>query len=124
MKNKEKVKQKLRIRHKRRIRKKISGTPGRPRLVVFRSNKNISAQLVDDTTHKTILTVSSVSKSYDDIKQAEGGKLPLSRKIGIDTAESAKKMNINSVVFDRNGYKFHGRVKALAEGARESGLIF
>jgi len=124
MKNREKEKQRLRIRHKRRIRKKISGMPERPRLVVFRSNRNISAQLVDDVNQRTLVTVTSVSRVYDSVKQSEPGKIALSRKIGGDTAEAAKKLNITRVVFDRNGYHYHGRVKAVAEAAREGGLEF
>ena len=87
MQNKEKEKQQNRDRIKRRIRKVVSGTPERPRLVVFRANANISTQLVDDVNHKTLATVTSVAKKYDDIKQKSSGKIEISKKIGLDTAE-------------------------------------
>ena len=124
MKNKQQVKAKVRARIKYRIRNKISGTPERPRLVVFRSNKNMTAQLVDDVNHRTLATVTSISKKYSEYKQSQSGKADLSVQIGQDTAELAVKMKITSVVFDRNGYKYHGRVKGVAEGARKGGLHF
>ncbi|MFC1557167.1 50S ribosomal protein L18 [candidate division KSB1 bacterium] len=124
MKKKSSEKKRIRSRIKQRIRKKISGSPERPRLVVFRANNNISAQLVDDVNRKTIATVTSVAKKYDDFKKSHNGKVDLSRQIGVDVAETAKKLKISTVVFDRNGYQYHGRVKAVAEGARESGLQF
>ena len=117
-------KRERRFKKKRAIRKKIVGTTERPRLVVFRSLKNIYGQLVDDTTKKTLTTVSTVSKDL----QAELEKLPdksqSARLVGKALAAKAKSMNIKRVVFDRNGYLYHGRVKALAEGAREGGLEF
>jgi len=124
MQNKEKEKQQNRDRIKRRIRKVVSGTPERPRLVVFRANANISTQLVDDVNHKTLATVTSVAKKYDDIKQKSNGKIEISKKIGLDTAEVARNLNISAVVFDRNGCRYHGRIKAVADGAREGGLKF
>ena len=124
MKDKQKEKTRIRKRIKQRIRKKITGTPDRPRLVVFRSNRNITAQLVDDINHKTLTTTTSTAKKYDDFKQSHSGSIDLCFKIGQDTAESAKKLNITQVVFDRNGYQYHGRIKAVAEGARDSGLQF
>ena len=83
-----------------------------------------ASQLVDDVNRKTIATVTSVAKKYDDFKKSHNGKVDLSRQIGVDVAETAKKLKISTVVFDRNGYQYHGRVKAVAEGARESGLQF
>lgn len=124
MKNKEKVKTLLRQRKKLRIRRKISGTAKLPRLVVYRGNSNILAQLVDDEQQKTICTVTSVSKSYDKVKNSTEGKLEVGKQIGLDIAEAAKKKKITSVVFDRNGFKYHGRVQHVAEGAREGGLKF
>lgn len=124
MKNKEKVQQKLRLRHKMRIRKKISGTLERPRLVVYRGNRNIIAQLVDDTRQRTLATVTSLAHSYNDLKKSTKGKLEVSKQIGIDIAKAAQRLNITKVVFDRNGFKYQGRVKKVADGAREAGLIF
>ena len=110
-----------RLRIKRGIRKKISGTPERPRLSVFRSNKAIYAQLIDDVNGVTLVNSSSLSK---DLKDSEGSKSDISKLVGKTVAEKAKSQGIESVIFDRNGYKFHGRIKALAEGAREGGLQF
>jgi large subunit ribosomal protein L18 len=113
-----------RFKKKRTIRKKILGTSTRPRLVVFRSLKNIYAQLVDDSIKKTLTTVSTLSKDL----RPEIKKLPdrskAARLVGLALAAKAKSMNITRVVFDRNGFLYHGRVKALAEGAREGGLQF
>lgn len=106
-----------------RIRKKVSGTTERPRLVVYRSLKNITAQLVDDSNSKTLVTITSDSK---DFRNGNSGKtkIDVSKEVGKLVAEKAKSMNIENVVFDRNGYLYHGRVKSVAEGAREGGLIF
>lgn len=113
-----------RDRIKRHIRKKINGTADRPRLCVFRSLRAIYVQLIDDTTHKTLFTISSLSKSLsNDIKKSEG-KVGAAKIVGRAAGEEAKKRKIDSVVFDRNGYLYHGRVKAVAEGAREAGLKF
>jgi large subunit ribosomal protein L18 len=115
--------QRLEKKHSR-IRMKIKGTPERPRLVVFRSARHAYAQIIDDTTGKTLLSVSTLSKDVrDDVKQA---KTPIERYklIGIKAAKKALEKNIKVVVFDRGGYLYHGRVKALAEGAREGGLKF
>ncbi len=109
---------------KLKIRKKIIGTPERPRLVVFRSLNNIYAQLIDDTDQKTLLTVSSLNKETAEKLSAVKGKVDKSKVVGKILAEKAKTMNVESVVFDRNGYLYHGRVKAVAEGAREGGLKF
>jgi large subunit ribosomal protein L18 len=107
-----------------RIRKKIKGTSGRPRLVVFRSARHAYAQIIDDSTGKTLLSVSTLSKDLrEDVKQA---KTPIERYklIGVAAAKKALEKNIKEVVFDRSGYLYHGRVKALADGAREGGLKF
>lgn len=110
-----------RAKIKARIRSRISGTADRPRMSVFRSNKEIYVQLVDDLTGSTILAASSKEKG---IAEEKGPKIEVSRKVGRLIAERAKEAGVVSVVFDRNGYLYHGRVKALAEGAREEGLQF
>lgn len=101
----------------RRIRARITGTDQRPRLSVFRSNKSIYAQLIDDLTGKTLAASS-------DLKSMKGTKTESAQAVGKDLAEKAKKAGITECVFDRGGYKYHGRVKALAEAAREAGLKF
>ena len=108
----------------RRVRKKILGTPEKPRLCVHRSLNHICAQLVDDTSHRTLLTVSTLhdevrKKCKDSMKKSEKSKI-----VGTVLAEKAKKLGIEKTVFDRAGYKYHGRIKAIAEGAREAGLKF
>ena len=109
-----------RQRRQRRIRGKVSGSAERPRLAIFRSNKGIFAQLVDDQTGRTIAGASwlGVAKSF------KGTKTDQAAEVGKLVAEAAKKAGIESVVFDRGGYLYHGRVKALADGAREGGLKF
>lgn len=115
---------KRRTRIKHEIRKKISGTKEKPRMVVFRSSKHIYAQFVDDVNSQTLLTISSKAKDVM-AKIAEiKTKVEKSKIIGKLAAEKAVSTNIKEVVFDRNGYLYHGRVKALAEGAREGGLKF
>ena len=109
---------KLRIR--RRIRKVSFGTEARPRLSVFRSNKEIYAQLIDDNAGKTIAAASSRDKGID----AKGTKTEVATAVGKALAEKAKKAGVEAVAFDRGGNLYHGRVKALAEGAREAGLKF
>jgi large subunit ribosomal protein L18 len=111
-----KTRQDLRARRHLRVRKNVSGTPERPRLVVFRSLKHITAQIVDDTTGRTMMTVTSV--------KLEGKKSEKSVQVGKMIAEKAKAAGVSKVVFDRAGYKYHGRVKAVADGAREGGLEF
>jgi large subunit ribosomal protein L18 len=115
-------KRKERIRF--RIKKKIQGTAERPRLVVFRSLNHVYAQLVDDVNSKTIASASSKSKEIEDKVKSASGKVDKSKEVGKLIGEKAKSANIEKVVFDRNGYLYHGRVKALADGARESGLHF
>ena len=105
-------------RHKR-VRSKVSGTPERPRLNVFRSTNNIYAQVIDDVSGKTICAASSVEKGFEG-----GGNKEAAKKVGLAVAERAKAKGIDTVVFDRGGYIYHGRVKELAEGAREGGLEF
>ena len=105
-------------RHKR-VRKDIFGTAERPRLVVFRSNRGIAAQLVDDVEGKTLAAASLLDK-----RGANGGKQDQAAEVGKLLAQNAKKAGVQRVVFDRGGYLFHGRVKALADAAREGGLEF
>jgi large subunit ribosomal protein L18 len=112
-----------RLRRHRRIRKKISGTAERPRLGVFRSNRHIYAQLVDDQTGRVLGATSTLSKEVRD-RLKESGKIEAAKIVGGEIAAKAAEMNIKEVVFDRGGYRYHGRVKALAEAAREKGLIF
>lgn len=109
-------------RHKisKRIRGKISGTTERPRLAVFRSNSEIYAQLIDDTTGSTVLSFSTRSKGFT----RTGNKVEQSKAVGQELAKLAVGKGIETVVFDRGGFLYHGRVKALAEGAREGGLKF
>jgi len=109
---------------RKRVRSKIFGTPERPRLSVYRSLKHIYAQIIDDTRGHTLVAISSLSKEVrDEIKNAKT-KTEVSRIVGLALAKKALEKGITRVVFDRNGYKYHGRIKALAEAAREGGLIF
>ncbi|MHA7058582.1 50S ribosomal protein L18 [Aquimarina sp. M1] len=110
-----------RLKIRKRIRSKVSGTEQRPRLSVYRSNKEIYAQIIDDVTGKTIGAASSRDK---DIATASGNKEEKASLVGKALAEKAKKAGIDTVSFDRGGYLYHGRVKSLAEGAREAGLKF
>ena len=107
-----------RIKRHKRVRAKISGTPERPRLNVFRSETNIYAQIIDDVNGKTLVSASSLEKDFS----CEGTKTDAAKQVGVNVAAKAK--GIETVVFDRGGYVYHGRVKALAEGAREGGLQF
>jgi len=119
-------KQKRQIRHKR-VRAVIKGTADRPRLYVFRSNKHIYAQLVDDERGFTVLSSNDLKekiKKVDSEKSKLAGKKMIAYKVGEILAKKAIEKGIKSVVFDRNGYKYHGRIKALAEGARAAGLKF
>ena len=111
-----KGRQELRYRRHLRVRKRVTGTAERPRLVVFRSLKHIYAQLVDDTTSRTLATVSD--------QKLTGKKSEKSTEVGKLIAQRAKDAGVSSVVFDRAGYRYHGRVKAVADGAREGGLEF
>jgi large subunit ribosomal protein L18 len=117
MNNKTSARQKIRYR----IRKKITGTASKPRLSVFRSNTDIYAQLIDDATGTTLASASSKQK---DITAQKGPKIEKSKLVGEAIARKAGELGIKQVVFDRSGYIYHGRVKAVAEGAREGGLDF
>jgi len=113
-------KQTVRFKHKKRIRSKVTGTAERPRLVVFRSNSNMYAQLIDDVKAHTIVAASTVEKEL--IKagsNVEGAKL-----VGQLVAKRAQAKGVKTVVFDRGGYLYHGKIKALADAAREAGLVF
>ena len=114
-------KQDIRRAIHRRIRKKVKGTGHRPRLAVFRSLNHIYAQVIDDEKGITLCSASSVEKSAS---EGKGGNIDSAKKIGQLIAERAKEKGITSVVFDRGGYIYHGRVKSLAEAAREAGLQF
>lgn len=103
------------------IRKKIRGTDERPRLTVFRSNKEIYAQIINDVENRTLVGASSKSK---ELGEAEGTKSEISRQVGLEIARRAKEAGIETVVFDRNGFRYHGRVKAFADGVREGGINF
>lgn len=108
----------------RRIRKKILGTPERPRLNVYRSLNHIYAQLVDDHAGATLVSASSVEKSAGAKGERSGGNLASARAVGKTIAQRAKEKGFSRVVFDRGGYLYHGRIKALADAAREAGLEF
>ncbi len=118
--NKSAVKIKSRMKKRVRIRKKVFGTEERPRLSVFRSAKHIYAQIVDDASGKTIVEASTMSV---DVKVGKGSR-EAAKVIGTEIANKAKSKNITGVVFDRSGYLYHGRVKVLADAAREAGLQF
>jgi large subunit ribosomal protein L18 len=115
------AKEEGRARRKRRIRKKLSGNGERPRVSVFRSAKHIYAQAIDGSKGATLATVSTLSEG---LKNAEGTKTDDAKAVGAALAKALKEKGIEEVVFDRNGFLYHGRVKALAEGAREAGLQF
>ncbi len=117
--NKGNIKNKLRQKRQKRIRAKIVGTKTTPRLNVFRGLKHINAQIIDDTTGKTLVAASDM-----ELKSAKGVKVDKAKEVGKLIAQKAKDKKISQVVFDRAGYKYHGRIKALAEGAREGGLKF
>lgn len=113
-----------RIRRKNRIRKKLVGTAERPRLAVFKSAKHIYAQIIDDTKGITLVAASSLSKELrEQLKDVEG-KIPVAQMVGKLVAQKAKANGITKIAFDRGGYIYHGRIKALADSAREAGLEF
>ena len=112
------------LKKRSRIRKKISGTPERPRFTVYRSQKHIYAQIIDDVAGKTLVTASTLSKELKDEIAKVKSPILVCKMIGMATAKKALEKNIHAVVFDRNGYLYHGRVKAIADGAREAGLKF
>jgi large subunit ribosomal protein L18 len=109
-----------RLKRHKRVRSKVSGTPECPRLNIFRSGKHIYAQIIDDVTMKTLCSASSVEKDFE----GPGGNKEGAKKVGLLVAERAKQKGVTDVVFDRGGYIYHGRVKELADGAREGGLNF
>ena len=109
-----------RLKRHKRVRGKVSGTTERPRLNVFRSGNNIYAQVIDDTTGATLVSASSLEKGFE----GKGGNVEAAKKVGQAVAQRAKDKGIDTVVFDRGGYLYHGRIKALADGAREGGLEF
>jgi large subunit ribosomal protein L18 len=109
----------LRLRRHNRVRRKVEGTTARPRLSVFRSSAHIYAQIIDDVTQRTLLATSTKSAGM-----TPGTKTEVARSVGKTIAALAKKAGITQVVFDRGGFKYHGRVQALADGAREGGLEF
>lgn len=124
MSNRSNSKQQSRARRRKHIQQKIRGSVTRPRLVVFRSSKHIYAQLVDDFNHQTITGASTLCKDIlEEIKKGTS-KLAKAKIVGKHIAQLAKQKNIETIVFDRAGYLYHGRVKALADGAREGGLKF
>ncbi|MGI6370695.1 MAG: 50S ribosomal protein L18 [Ignavibacteria bacterium] len=118
------LKQKRKLRRKLRIRKKIFGTQNRLRLSVFKSVTNIYAQLIDDVEGKTIISASSIDKETRNLINSEMNKTEVSKVVGQMVAKRAKEANITKIVFDRNGNVYRGRVKALADAAREAGLEF
>jgi len=119
-------KKEIRSRIHKRIRRKLSGTAARPRLAVFRSEAHIYAQVIDDVAGATVVSASTVDKvdKGDKGGKTKGGNVAAAKAIGKLVAERAKEKGIKSVVFDRGGYQYHGRVKALADAAREAGLEF
>ncbi len=112
-----KIERRKKIKH--RIRKKIFGTPERPRMTVYRSNRQISVQIIDDTRGHTLVSASS---KFSEIEKAQGTKSQKAEMVGKLIAKRALETGITQVVFDRNGYLYHGKIKALADGAREGGL--
>ena len=117
-------KEKIRYKRKKRVRKKISGTSEMPRLTVFRSSRHIYAQIIDDIGTETIVEASSLSKEIRAKKEISGSNIEGASAIGKAIAEKALTKGIKKVVFDRNGFLYHGRIKAVADGAREKGLEF
>jgi len=113
-----------RLKRKKRVRKKVTGTPERPRLSVYRSLRHIYVQIIDDTAAETLIDASSLSKDIKSLTQGKAGNIEGATIIGKSIAERALKKGIKRVVFDRNGFLYHGRIKALADSAREHGLEF
>jgi large subunit ribosomal protein L18 len=118
-----KEKQRRRLKRRKGIRKRVFGVKEKPRLSVYRSSKNIYCQLIDDTTGRTLASASTLIKDIKD-KLPYSGNVEAAKLVGQKIAEEAAKIGITRVVFDRSGYKYHGRVKALADSARESNLVF
>ena len=125
LRNKSKDREVLRTRRHARVRRKVAGSPERPRLVVHRSSKNMSAQIADDIAGKVLMGISTLSPELKDLREQDGStKSTLAKAAGKLLAEKAKAAGITKVVFDRGGYLYHGRIAAFAEGAREGGLEF
>ena len=117
------IRQQARLKRKKRIRKKIHGTPQRPRLSVFRSARHIYAQIIDDTAGRTLAAASTVDQQAKDAPKFKN-KVAAANFVGKIVGERALNQGIKKVVFDRNGFLYHGRVKSLSEGARKTGLVF
>ena len=115
---------KAREKRKKRVRRKVLGTTEKPRLSVFRSSKNIYAQIIDDTSFSTLVQISSISRDVKDDLKGKGGNKEGAAIVGKLIAQKALEKGIKKVVFDRNGFLYHGRVKSLADSARENGLEF
>jgi large subunit ribosomal protein L18 len=113
------TKEAARLKRRRRVRAKVHGTAERPRISVFRSNRGVSAQIIDDVAGHTLVAVNWTEEAFRTLSGAEQAK-----QVGLALAERAKAAGITAAVFDRGGYQYHGRVQALAEGAREGGLLF
>ncbi len=124
MSDKNKIKNFRRLRRKKRIHKIVSGTSERPRLAVFRSAKNIYAQLIDDVDNRTLTGVSTLTPDLNGQVSEAKSRVDAAKLVGKAIADKAKALKVETVVFDRGGYLYHGRVKAVAEGARENGLKF
>ena len=124
MSSKKNVKNYARLRKKKHISKSVIGTPERPRLVVYKSLKHIYAQLVDDVNQKTITGISSLSKDLEEKITKAKNRVEVAEIVGNGIAKKALDLKFEKVVFDRNGYIYHGRIKAVAEGARKSGIKF
>ncbi len=118
------VKDKMAARRRRRVRSKVMGTSERPRLTVKKSLKNMFVQIIDDVNHTTVIGLSTTSKTMAGVIESSDNKTVAAKKVGVKIAELAKAKGVETVVFDRNQYRYHGRVKAVAEGAREGGLKF
>ena len=117
------IRQQARLKRKKRIRKKIHGTPQRPRLSVFRSARHIYAQIIDDSEGRTLMAASTIDPQAKEAPKFEN-KVAAAKFVGKQIGERALQKGIKEVVFDRNGFLYHGRIKSLSEGAREAGLIF
>jgi large subunit ribosomal protein L18 len=124
MLRKERLKSKRSARRRKRVRKKVAGTSERPRFCVYKSLRHTYAQLVDDRASRTLSAASSLSSEMKNQIQKEDTKSAISRKVGLLLARKAKESGITKVAFDRNKYPYHGRIKSLADGAREGGLEF
>lgn len=122
--NRRKKKENRRRAVRTRVRAKVTGTPDRPRLSVFRSNKHLHLQLIDDESGRTVVSVSTLEKGFKDLGHDLGATIPAATAAGKLLAERAGEADVKQVVFDRSGYDYHGRVRAVAEAAREGGLEF